>query len=148
MLGRDYFREVSPHWTTKTQIMDIIPSIAVFLAGIAREERQHRIGKYNRGEFIEMEPLYTLKASEFYPIRVIINQKPESAFLIINRFDFILLENSSVLNYLRLVDAYSLSCIKYILRSKRTEKKVLLMMKVMGNEFGLEFLSDDHDNIV
>lgn len=80
-----------------------------------------------------MEPLYTLKTSEFYPIQVIINQKPESAFLIINRFDFILLEPSTIQNYLRLVDAYSLSSIKYILRSKRTEKKVLLLMRIMDN---------------
>lgn len=95
-----------------------------------------------------MEPLYTLKSSEFYPIQAMINQKPESAFLIVNRFDFILLEPSSVQNYLRLIDAYSLSSVKYILRSKRTEKKILLLMRIMGNEIGFEFLSDDHDNIV
>lgn len=102
------------------QLLDVLPMVGGFIERISREEQQHRVGLYNRGEFIEMEPLYTLKSSEFYPIQAMINQKPESAFLIINRFDFILLEPSPIQNYLRLVDAYSLSSIKSILRSKRT----------------------------
>jgi hypothetical protein len=38
--------------------------------------------------------------------------------------------------------------VKCILRSKRTEKKIVLLMKIMDEEIALEFLSDDHDNIV
>jgi hypothetical protein len=77
-----------------------------------------------------MEPLYTLRCCEFYPIQIVVNQRPESSFLIINRFDFILLEPSQTQNYLRLVDAYSINSVKSIYRSKRTDKKIVLLMKI------------------
>lgn len=95
-----------------------------------------------------MEPLYTLKSCEFYPIQIVVNQRPESCFLIINRFDFILLEPSQTQNYLRLVDAYSIGSIRCIYRSKRTDKKIVVVITLAKEEYALEFLAEDHENIV
>lgn len=130
MVGRDYFREICPHWSARTQLSDFLPLIAAFLERLMKAENQYALGLYHRAEFIEMEPLYTLKSCEFYPIQIVVGQRPEPSFLIINRFDFILLEASQTQNYLRLVDAYSIGSVKSIYRSKRTDKKIVVVMVV------------------
>lgn len=102
-----------------------------------KADNQHLLGAYHRAEFIEMEPLYTFKSCEFYPIQIVLGQRPESAFLIINRFDFILLEASQTINYLRLIDAYCIASVKSIHRSKRTDKKIVVLLKLAKEEYAL-----------
>ena len=42
--------------------MDMLPLIAAFLQKLMTADNQYAMGNYHRGEFIEMEPLYTLKS--------------------------------------------------------------------------------------
>ena len=61
------------------------------------------LGIYNRGDFIEFEALYNQKHLEVYPITIQVSDKPESAFLVINRVDILFLEVTPFDSYARLV---------------------------------------------
>jgi hypothetical protein len=49
---------------------------------------------------------------------MLINEKIIPTFLIINKFDIIMLANTITANYLRLVDVFPIQSIKNILKSK------------------------------
>lgn len=113
-------------------MVDLLPKLVGFLSNCEAISYPQALGQYHRGEFFDYLCFVDRQSCEFFPVLVVLEDgNTIERYLVLHRYDMLLLEPTNIPNYLRLVDCYSLRSVSMVMSHRQdTERRLLLSIKL------------------